>query len=44
MQLHFTKMHGCGTASALPKCLIIHKVLSALLAWQLPHLARRIGT
>ncbi|MFR4258784.1 helix-turn-helix domain-containing protein [Gemmiger formicilis] len=23
---------GCGTASALPKCSIIHKVLSALLA------------
>jgi len=35
---------GCGTASALPKCSIIHKVLSALLAWHLPHLARRIGT
>jgi len=34
----------CGTASALPKCSIIHKVLSALLAWHLPHLARRIGT
>ena len=35
---------GCGTASALPKCSIRHPVLSALLAWQLPHLARRIGT
>ena len=35
---------GCGTASALPKYSIIHKVLSALLAWHLPHLARRIGT
>ena len=35
---------GCGTASALPKCSIIHPVLSALLAWHLPHLARRIGT
>ena len=35
---------SCGTASALPKCSIIHKVLSALLAWHLPHLARRIGT
>ena len=35
---------SCGTASALPKCSIIHPVLSALLAWQLPHLARRIGT
>ena len=35
---------GYGTASALPKCSIIHKVLSALLAWQLPYLARRIGT
>ena len=35
---------GCGTASALPKCSIIHKVLSALLAWHLPHLACRIGT
>ena len=23
---------GCGTASALPKCSIIHKILSALLA------------
>jgi len=23
---------GCGTATALPKCSIIHKVLSALLA------------
>jgi hypothetical protein len=35
---------GCGTASALPKCSIRHPVLSALLAWHLPHLARRIGT
>ena len=35
---------GCGTASALPKYSIIHKVLFALLAWHLPHLARRIGT
>ena len=35
---------GCGTASALPKCSIRHPVLSALLAQQLPHLARRIGT
>ena len=35
---------GCGTASALPKCSIIHKVLSSILAWHLPHLARRIGT
>ena len=35
---------SCGTASALPKYSIIHKVLSALLAWHLPHLARRIGT
>ena len=31
-------------ASALPKCSIRHQVLSALLAWHLPHLARRIGT
>ena len=37
--------HGiCGTASALPKCSIRHPVLSALLAWHLPHLARRIDT
>ena len=35
---------SCGTASALPKCSIIRKVLSALLAWHLPHLARRIST
>ena len=35
---------SCGTASALPKCSIRHPVLSALLAWHLPHLARRIGT
>ena len=35
---------GCGTASALPKCSIRHPVVSALLAWHLPHLARRIGT
>ena len=35
---------GCGTASALPKCSIRHPVLSALLAWHLPHLARCIGT
>ena len=34
---------SCGTASALPKCSIRHPVLSALLAWHLPHLARRIG-
>ena len=26
------RFSGCGTASALPKCSIIHKVLSALLA------------
>ncbi|MFZ2233142.1 MAG: hypothetical protein WAV62_02595, partial [Gemmiger qucibialis] len=31
---------SCGTASALPKCSIRHPVLSALLAWHLPHLAR----
>ena len=31
-------------SSALPKCSIRHPVLSALLAWHLPHLARRIGT
>ncbi|MDY6126277.1 MAG: hypothetical protein SPI66_09805, partial [Gemmiger qucibialis] len=30
---------SCGTASALPKCSIRHPVLSALLAWHLPHLA-----
>jgi hypothetical protein len=35
---------GYGTASALPKCSIRHPVLSALLAWHLLHLARRIGT
>ena len=35
---------SCGTASALPKCSIRHPVLSALLAWHLPHLAHRIGT
>ena len=35
---------SCGTASALPKCSIRHPVLSALLAWHLPCLARRIGT
>ena len=35
---------SCGTASALPKCSIRHPVLSALLAWHLPHLARRIST
>ena len=35
---------SCGTASALPKCSIRHPVLSALLAWHPPHLARRIGT
>ena len=35
---------SCGTASALPKCSIRHPVLSALLTWHLPHLARRIGT
>ena len=34
----------CGTASALPKCSIIHKVLLSILATQMPHLARRIGT